>query len=114
MDTCSAYHHILVALKDKEKTIFITNKRIPFSLKNIGTIYQRMVTKVFRGLIGRNMEVYVDNILVKGHSFEQYLKDLMEIFEVLRAHKMRLNSAKFVFGIKAKKVFGFMVSKKCV
>lgn len=49
---------------------FFCYKVMPFGLKNADAIYQRMVTKVFRGLIGRNIEVYVDGILVKNISFK--------------------------------------------
>lgn len=57
--------------KDEEKITFITNVRIfyykimPFGLKNTGATYQRIVTKVFKGLIGKYMKVYMDHMLVK-------------------------------------------------
>lgn len=69
-------------LKNEEKTTFGANVRtfyykvMPFSLKNAKATYQKMVTKLFKGLIGRNMKVYIDDILVKNLSFEQYMKDL--------------------------------------
>lgn len=56
---------------------------MPFNLKNTEATYQRMVTKVFRVLIRRNMQAYMDDILVKIFSFKQYLRDLEEVFTVL-------------------------------
>lgn len=70
-----------------------------------------MVTKVFKWLINRNMDAYVDDMLVKSLSFEHYLKDLKEIFTVLRSYKMKLNPAKYVFSIKVGKFLGFIVSR---
>lgn len=84
---------------------------MPFDLKNTEDTYQRMVTDVFKGLIGSNMEAYMDNILVKNLSFEQYLRDLEEVFEVFKRYQIKLNLAKGIIGMKARKFLGFMVSK---
>lgn len=56
-----------------------------------------MVTRVFKGLLGRNMEAYVDDMLMKSLSFEQHIKDLEEVFTILRKYKIKLNSSKYVF-----------------
>lgn len=69
-----------------------------------------MVMKVFKGLTGRNTEAYVDNILVKSHSFEQRLRDLHKVFGVLKAYRMKLNPTKCMFGMKMEKFLGLMVS----
>lgn len=70
-----------------------------------------MVTKVFKGLTGKNIKAYVDDMLVKNVLFEQHLKSLEEVFVMLRKHPMKLNLAKCVFDIKARKFLGFMLSK---
>ena len=75
---------------DQEKTAFITEeglycyKVMPFGLKNAGATYQRLVNKVFADKIGRSMEVYVDDMLVKSPTVEQHIKDLTEMFASLR------------------------------
>lgn len=84
---------------------------IPFSLKNVRAIYQRKVTKVFKGLIGKNIVAFVDDILVKSLLFKQHLKDLKTVFTMLRKYKIKLNPTKYVFGIKVKIFLGFIVSK---
>lgn len=86
-------------------------KVIPFGLKNVGATFQRMVTKVFKGLTGRNMEAYIDDLVVKSFSFEQHLKDPKNVFAMLKKYKIKLNPIKYVFGIKARKFLGFMISK---
>ena len=57
---------------------------MPFSLKNAGATYQRLVNKIFQGQIGRNMEVYVDNMLVKSTESRNHAHDLHEAFEMLK------------------------------
>ncbi|GKV35946.1 hypothetical protein SLEP1_g44141 [Rubroshorea leprosula] len=69
-----------------------------------------MVTIIFRAQIGRNLEVYVDDIVVKSLKAEYYLADLDETFNNLRKNIMRLNPAKFIFGVESGKFLGFMVS----
>ena len=75
---------------NQEKTSFITSQGLfcymvmPFGLKNVGATYQRLVNHMFRPQIGRNVEVYVDNMLVKSVDKEKYLEDLQETFEMHR------------------------------
>jgi len=75
---------------------------MPFVLKNVGATYQRLMDKVFRGLIGQNVKVYVDFIVVKLDSCEQHKVDLHEVLQALLKYNMRLNPNKCVFGLKAK------------
>ena len=71
MDAFSEYNQIRMAEEDQEKTAFITSqglycyKVMPFGLKNVGATYQRLVNKMFSQQIGRNMEVYVDDMLLR-------------------------------------------------
>ena len=72
---------------------------MPFGLKNAGATYQRLVNKIFSRQIGRNMEVYVDDMLVKSKEEDTHLDDLKETFATLRQYQMRLNSSKCTFGV---------------
>ena len=85
---------------------------MPFSLKNVEATYQRLVNQIFSRQIGRNMEVYVDDMLVKSKRAKLHLDDLGETFETLRKYQMRLNPAKCVFGVSSGKFLGFMVSQR--
>ena len=62
-----------------------------FGLKNVGATYQRLIDKVFRHLIEKCMEVYVDGMVVMSDSLEQHVKDLDEVLAAVRKYDMRLN-----------------------
>ena len=85
---------------------------MPFGLKNVGATYQRLVNQMYSQQIGRNMEVYVDDMLVKSKEVESHLDDLEETFETLRRYQMRLNLAKCAFGVFLGKSLCFMVSQQ--
>ena len=87
-------------------------KVMPFGLKNVGAIYQRLVNKMFSKQIGRNMKVYVDDMLVKSKEELAHLDDLKEMFATLRQYQMKLNPSKCVFGVVSRKFLGFMVSQR--
>uniref|UniRef100_A0A2N9FUY0 Uncharacterized protein n=1 Tax=Fagus sylvatica TaxID=28930 RepID=A0A2N9FUY0_FAGSY len=118
MDAFSGYNQIQMAEEDQEKTAFITSrglfcyKVMPFGLKNAGATYQRLVNKMFHDQIGRNVEVYVDDMLVKSKKDDDHLADLKETFQALRRYNMKLNPAKCVFGVSSGKFLGFMVSQR--
>ena len=107
-----------MAEEDQEKTAFITSqepycyKVMPFGLKNAGATYQRLVNKMFSQQIGRNMEVYVDDMLVKSKKELTHLDDLKETFATLKKYQMRLNPSKCVFGVVSGKFLRFMVSQR--
>ena len=71
-----------------------------------------MVNKIFSQQIGRNMEVYVDDMLVKSKEKLTHLDDLKEMFTTLKKHQMRLNPSKCVFGVALGKFLGFMMSQR--
>ena len=89
MDAFSGYNQIKMAEEDQEKIAFITSqglycyKVMPFGLKNAGATYQRLVNKIFSKQIERNMEVYMDDMLVKSKEELAYLDDLRETFATL-------------------------------
>jgi len=104
--------------RNVEKTAFIPESSnycyqvMPFGLKNAGATYQRLMDKIFENQIKRNMEVYVDDMVVKSETFDQHLQDLIEIFGQLRLYNMRVNSAKCVFGVEGGKFLGFMFTHR--
>ncbi|KAL2474575.1 RNase H domain-containing protein [Abeliophyllum distichum] len=102
---------------DEDHTSFITDRGLycyrmmPFGLKNVGATYQRLVNRMFAGMIVDNMEVYVDDMLVKSVNAEDHIKHLKGMFEVLRKYRMKLNSLKCAFGVTSGKFFGYMTIK---
>ena len=85
---------------------------MPFKLKNVGATYQRLVNHMFRPQIWQNVEVYVDDILVKSQDEKIHLDDLQETFDTLRQYNMRLNPDKCAFRVSSGKFLGFMVSHR--
>ena len=79
-------------------------------LKNAGATYQRLVNHMFRPQIGQNVEVYVDDMLVKSHGERKHVDDLEETLNTLRQYNMKLNPNKCAFGVSSGKFLGFMVS----
>ena len=100
---------------DQEKTSFVTSqglfcyKVMSFRLKNTGATYQRLMNKMFAHQIGRNVQVYIDDMLVKSIREDDHLSDLQETFDTLRTYNMKLNPSKCVFEVTAGKFLGFMV-----
>ncbi|KAK8913989.1 hypothetical protein KSP39_PZI024103 [Platanthera zijinensis] len=118
MDAYSGYNQIRMNPTDEEHTAFRTDKGIycyrvmPFGLKNAGATYQRLMNKIFKELIGRSMEVYVDDMLVKSIRRESHLEDLEKCFKILRQYGMKLNPSKCAFGVTSGKFLGFMVTQR--
>ena len=118
MDAFSGYNQIKMEEVDQEKTSFITSqglfyyKVMPFGLKNAGVTYQRLVNHMFYPQIGRNVEVYVNDMLVKSLDEERHMDDLQETFDTFRRHQMKLNPNKCAFGVSSGKFLGFMVSQR--
>ena len=103
-------------MEDQEKTAFLTlignyhYKVMPCGLKNAGSTYQRMMIRMFEPQLGKNIEVYIDDMVVKSKVEFEHISDIGNIFEILRKHKLRLNAAKFSFGIGSGKFLGYMVT----
>ena len=83
---------------------------MPFGLKNTGSTYQRMMTKMFESQLGKNIEVYIDDMVVKSKVESEHVNDLRNIFEILRRHKLRLNDSKCSFGVESGKFLRYMVT----
>ena len=73
-------------------------KVMPFGLKNAGSTYQRMMTRMFKPQLGKVIEVYIDDMVIKSKMVSEHVKDLEIIFAILREHKFRLNASKCSFG----------------
>ena len=116
LDVFQSYHQIPLALEDQEKTAFVTHignyhyKVMHFGLKNAGSTYQRMMTRMFEPQLGKNIEVYIDEIVVKSKLESEHINNLRNIFEILRRHKLQLNASKCSFGVKSGKFLGYMVT----
>ena len=87
-------------------------KVMPFGLKNAGSTYQRMMTKMFEPQLGKSIEIYVDDMVVKIKVVFEHLGDLGNTFGVLRKHKLCLNASKCSFGMGSGKLLGYMVTRK--
>ena len=85
---------------------------MPFGLKNAGSTYQRMMTKMFEPQLGNSIEVYIDDMVVKSKVVAEHVTDLTSTFEVLRKHKLRLNASKCSFGVCSGKFLGYMVTHR--
>ena len=82
---------------------------MPFGLKNAGSTYQRMVTRMFEPYLEKNVEAYIDDMVVKIKVVTEHLSDLGNVFEILRKHRLRLNALKCSFGISSSKFLGYMI-----
>ena len=118
MDAFSGYNQIRMDEADQEKTSFVTSQSLfcyevmPFGLKNTRATYQQLVNHMFCPQIGRNVEVYMDDMLVKSLDEGKHLDDMQETFNTLRRYSMKLNPSKRVFGVTSGKFLRFMVSHR--
>ena len=118
LDAFSGYHQIPMHPPDAEKTSFITPHGLfcynvmPFGLKNARATYQRLVTKMFRPLLRKTMEVYIDDMLVKSKKRPDHTTHLQQAFELLKAYGMKLNPIKCAFKVSAGWFLGFMMTQR--
>ncbi|GAU31019.1 hypothetical protein TSUD_214550 [Trifolium subterraneum] len=118
MDGFSGYNQIKMAVEDREKTAFITPwgtfcyKVMPFGLTNAGATYQRGMTTLFHDMMHKEIEVYVDDMIVKSGTEEEHVEYLSKMFQRLRKYRLRLNPNKCTFGVRSGKLLGFIVSQK--
>ena len=68
------------------------------------------MTKMFESQLGKNIEVYIDDMVVKSKVVSEHVGDLENIFEILKKHKLRLNASKCSFGVGSGKFLGYMVT----
>nr|GEW82129.1 reverse transcriptase domain-containing protein [Tanacetum cinerariifolium] len=110
------YHQIQLAEPDEEKTTFHTGQgvycytKMPFGLKNAGATYQRLMDKAFESQLGQNIEVYVDDLVVKSYIEAEMMRDIEETFRALRKVNMKLNPKKCSFGLAEGMFLGYVVT----
>jgi hypothetical protein len=118
LDAYSGYHQIKMKESDQLATYFITPfgmycyTTMPFGLRNAGATYQRCMNHVFGEHIGRTVEAYVDDIVVKTRKASDLLSDLEITFRCLRAKGVKLNPEKCVFGVPRGMLLGFIVPER--
>ena len=118
LDAFQGYHQISLALNDQEKTVFVMPTRnyhyrvMPFRLKNAKFTYQQMMTRMFEPQLGKNIEVYIDDMFVKSKVVTKHSSDLGSVFEILRRHKLHLNALKCSFGVSSGKFLGYMITPR--
>jgi len=104
--------------RDERKTAFLTElsgycyKVMPFRLKNAGATYQRLVDKILAPMIGRNVQAYVDDMVVTSVEKEQHVADLEELFTTIARYNLKLNPEKCVFEVEAGKFLGFLLRER--
>ena len=102
---------------DEEHTSFITDyglycyKAMPFCIKNAGATYQRLVNMMFKDLIGKTMEVYVDDILFKSKVAKDHIKHIGQMFDILKMYQMKLKPLKCAFRVGLGKFLSFIVNQ---
>jgi hypothetical protein len=117
LDSYLRYHQIPLKVKDQIKTSFITlfgafcYTTMSFRLESVGAMYQRGIQKCLHSHLERNVEAYVDNVVIKTGEDEGLISDLTETFNNLRKFKMKLNPEKCMFGVSLGKLLGYMVSR---
>ncbi|GKB14828.1 reverse transcriptase domain-containing protein [Tanacetum coccineum] len=118
LDGYKGYHQIQMAKKDEEKTAFHTDEgafcytKMPFRLKNSGATYQRLVDTIFEGQMGRNLEAYVDDMVIKSKTEPEMIKDIEETLLTLKKVNMKLNLKKCSFGMEEGKFLGYIVTSE--
>jgi hypothetical protein len=118
LDAYSGYHQIRMKESDQLATSFITPFgmycyiTIPFGLRNAGATYQRCMNHVFGEHIGRTVEAYVGDVVVKTRKASDLLSDLETTFKCLKAKGVKLNPEKCVFGVPRGMLLGFIVSER--
>ena len=118
LDAYSRYHQIMMKESVQLATSFITPFgsfcyiSMPFGLKNVGAMYQRCMLRCFRDLIGRTVEAYIDDIVVKSKWADQVVADLEQTFTKLQANGIKFNPEKCVFGVSRGMLLGFIIFER--
>jgi hypothetical protein len=118
LDCYFGYHQIAIKEEDQENTAFITSfgaycyTTMLFGLKNVGATYQRAIQACFNRQLNKNVEAYVDDVVVKTRNPDTLIADLEETFASLREYRWKLNPNKCVFGVPSGKLLGFINSHR--
>ena len=92
--------------------LWANNTVMPFGLKNAGATFQRAMNAIFYGHIRKTVECYVDDIAVKNRAKGDHIADLKIVFEIMRAHQLKMNPTKSFLGVASGKFLGFVVTSK--
>nr|GEW45203.1 reverse transcriptase domain-containing protein [Tanacetum cinerariifolium] len=117
-DAYKGRHQIKMAKEDEKKTTFIISQgifcysKMLFEMKNVKVTYQCLVYKAFQKQFGRNLDVYVDNLVIKSRMEHEIIRDTKETFKTLREINMKLNSKKSTFGIEEGMFLGYKANTK--
>nr|GEX15248.1 reverse transcriptase domain-containing protein [Tanacetum cinerariifolium] len=118
LNAYKGYHQIKMAKEDDEKKAFISSQgifcylKMHFGLKNAGATYQRSIDKAFQKQISRNLEVFVDDPVIKSRTVQEIMRDVEETFRTLREINMKLNHKKCTFEVKEGMFLGYKVNTK--
>jgi hypothetical protein len=118
LDCYSGYHQITIKEEDQEKTAFITPfgaycyTTMLFGLKNAGATYQRAIQAYFKKQLNKNVEAYVDDVVVKTRNSDTLITDFEDTFASLREYQWKLNPNKCVFGVPSGKLLDFTISHR--
>jgi hypothetical protein len=120
MDGIAGYSQIFMAEEDIAKTAFRCPGHVglfqcivmTFGLKNAGATYQWAMNYIFHEFIGKIIEIYIDDVVVKSEGYKEHLADLRKILECTRKHGLKMNPNKCAFGVSAGQFLGFMVHQR--
>jgi hypothetical protein len=118
LDAYSGYNQIRLKVEDEDKTVFITPHGVycymtmPFGFKNVGATYQRCMQACLKEQIGCNIEVYIDDIVIKTVKADSLLNDLRETFANLDRYSIKLNPKKCSFGVPTGQLLGYLISER--
>nr|GEV89606.1 hypothetical protein [Tanacetum cinerariifolium] len=104
------YPFLEIDLKVEAGTYCYT--KMPFGLKNAWATYQRLVDSAFQEQLDRNLDAYIDDMVIKSKTKQGMMMDIVEIFDNLRKINMKLNPKKCSFGIREGKLLGYMVTSE--
>ena len=114
----SGFNQIKMHPRDEIKTAFMTEtcsycyKVMPFGLKNVGATYQRLMDRVLAPMLGRNVQAYVDDMVVTSQERGRHTIDLEELFATIAKYRLKMNPEKCVFGVEAGMFLGFMLTDR--
>jgi len=120
MDGNARYNKIFMAEEDIPKTAFKCPGHVrlfewivmTFGLKNAGATYQRAMIFIFHEFIGKLVEIYIDDVVVKCEDFTKHLADLRKVLECTRKHRLKMNPNKCAFGVSVGQFLGFIVHQR--
>jgi len=114
----STSNQIRMQPKDESKTAFMVEfasycyKVMPFGLRNVGATHQRIMDRILTPMLGKNVQAYVDDMVVTSEEKDQHIANLVKLFRTIAKYNLKLNSNKCVFGVKAGKLFGFLLTER--